>query len=213
MPRMNYAPAEELKVARTCQPSLHCLWKRNTHPLRSRSGGSMSGMIVLLMKWKNALPDNQKWWEHVTIVNAANEIELRTTWSRKSRSREYVSHNCVAYETETRPHWEAIVAGTCQPWYCLRWNGITHCLRVNSGENMSAMIVLLVKWKYALSESRKWREHVSRDCTAHKLETRTAWESKVEGACQPWLCYLWNGNTHPLWGRSGGSMLALIMPW
>ena len=39
---------------------------------------------------------------------------------------------------------------------------ITHCLRVKSGGNTSAMILLLIKYKYALSNNQIWREHVSR---------------------------------------------------
>ena len=42
-----------------------------------------------------------------------------------------------------------------------------------SGRNMSAMIVLLTVWKYALPESQKWQKHVSHDCAAHELEIRT----------------------------------------
>ena len=35
---------------------------------------------------------------------------------------------------------------------------------------MSAVIVLLMKCKYALAKSRKWQEHVSNDCDTHEME-------------------------------------------
>ena len=38
---------------------------------------------------------------------------------------------------------------------------------------MSTMYVLLMKLKYALSDSQKWREHVSYDCTGYEMELRT----------------------------------------
>ena len=38
---------------------------------------------------------------------------------------------------------------------------------------MSAIIVLLMEWKYALPESQKWQKRVSHDCAAHELEIRT----------------------------------------
>ena len=69
-----------------------------------------------------------------------------------------------------------------------------------------------MNWKYALPESRKWQEHVRRDCAAYELEIRTAWESKVAGACQAWLCCSWIGNTYILTIKSGGNISALIMP-
>ena len=53
-------------------------------------------------------------------------------------------------------------------------------LRAQSGRNMSGMIVLLMKYKYALPDKGKWREHVSRDNgAAHGTGLRTRWESKV----------------------------------
>ena len=63
---------------------------------------------------------------------------------------------------------------------------------------MSVTMVGLMKWKYTQTESwkwRKWREHVSHDSAANKMEIPTAWESKVAGTCQPWWCVEWNGNT------------------
>jgi hypothetical protein len=39
---------------------------------------------------------------------------------------------------------------------------------------MSAVILLRLKWKYALPDNQKWREHVSYDCAAHAMELRTA---------------------------------------
>jgi len=38
---------------------------------------------------------------------------------------------------------------------------------------MSAMMVQLMKWKYAPAESRKWWEHVSHDGAANEKELRT----------------------------------------
>ena len=62
------------------------------------------------------------------------------------------------------------MAGTYQllSW-CNSWNRITHPLRVKSGMNMSAMIVLLMKWEYSQSESQKWQ---------------TQAESQSGGTCQ-----------------------------
>ena len=54
-------------------------------------------------------------------------------------------------------------------------------------------MVLLMKWKYALAESLKWREYVSRE-----------------------LYYLWNRNTHLLIIKGGGNMsgmIVLLMKW
>ena len=45
---------------------------------------------------------------------------------------------------------------------------ITHWLRVESGGNMSAVIVVLMEWKYAPPESQKWQEHISLDGAAKK---------------------------------------------
>ena len=52
---------------------------------------------------------------------------------------------------------------------------------IESGENMSTVMVLVMEWNYALPENRKWRENVSCDGAANKKELRTAWESKVAG--------------------------------
>ena len=38
---------------------------------------------------------------------------------------------------------------------------------------MSAMIVLLMNWKYALAESQKWQEDVSHDGATRELERHT----------------------------------------
>ena len=35
------------------------------------------------------------------------------------------------------------------------------------------MIVLLMKYKYAPSKSRDWREHVSNNCAPYEMEIRT----------------------------------------
>ena len=32
-----------------------------------------------------------------------------------------------------------------------------------------------MKWGYELSESQKWREHVSHDCAMNEMELRTSW--------------------------------------
>ena len=39
---------------------------------------------------------------------------------------------------------------------------------------MSAVMVQLMKWKYALPESQKWREHVSCEGEAHEMEIHTS---------------------------------------
>ena len=183
----------ESKVAGICQPWLYCSWNGNTHSLIVESGGNMSAMIVTLIKWMNIPTESQKWRGHVSC-------------------------NCVAHEIEIRTTWDAKVAGTCQSWFCCSWNGNTHWLKVESGaRNMSAMIIVpLMKWKRALSDSRKWQEHVSHDCAAHEMEIRTHWESEVTGTCQPWLCCSWNGNTHNLRRKSGENIsviILLLMKW
>ena len=54
---------------------MHMKWKYAL--AESRKGGSMSGMIVLLMNWEYAHPD-QEWREHVSYNCAAYELEMRT---------------------------------------------------------------------------------------------------------------------------------------
>ena len=39
---------------------------------------------------------------------------------------------------------------------------------------MSAMIMLLMIWKYTPTEKRKLQEHVKHDCAAHEIEIRTS---------------------------------------
>ena len=48
------------------------------HPLRVKSGRNKSAIIMLLMKYKYALPDNQKWQGQVSLDGAANEMEVCT---------------------------------------------------------------------------------------------------------------------------------------
>ena len=177
----------------------------------------MSAIILLLMTWKYPLAESQKWREHVSNDCPSYEMEIRTTC--ESKWREHVTRNCATYEMEIRTGWESKVAGTCQQWLCCLWNGNTHRLKVESGGNISAMkvgtcqqwlcclwngnthiliksdgnklatIVLLMKWKYA-HPNRKWRVHVSHDCTAYELETRTGCELKVAEICQQWLLFM-----------------------
>ena len=160
----------EEKVAGTYQSSLSgcCLWNGNTHRLKVESGGNLSAVIInsdwLLMKWQYTLAEIQKWREYVTV-------------------------DCITHEMKIRTGWESKVTGNCQTWLCCSWNGNTHWLGVKSGVDMSAMIVLLMKWKI-----------------------RTGWDSKVPGTCQPWLCYSWNGNTHWLRVESGRNMSTMIVP-
>ena len=71
----------------------------------------MSDMIVLLMKNKYALPENQ---------NAGNKSAL---------------------------------IGSQLKWKEMEI--VTHCLRIEWGGNMSAMILLLMKSKYTLPDNRK----------------------------------------------------------
>ena len=65
---------------------------------------------------------------------------------------------------------------------------------MKSGRNTSATIVLLTKYKYALSANRKWREHISRyHGAAHGIRI-----------------------THPLRVKSGmnmSAMIVLLMKW
>ena len=211
----------KLKVAGTCQQWLitriGCLWNGNTHWLRVEGGVNMSALIAPLMKCKYALAEIQKWREYVTV-------------------------DCTTYQMKIRTGWKSKVTGNCQTWLCCSWNGNTHRLGVKSGVDMSAMIVLLMKWKYVLPEIQKCREHVNHDCATHEMEIRTGWgskvagtcqpygcaahemdirthwESKVTGACQPWLCCSWNGNTHNLRGKSSRNISVitlrlLLMKW
>ena len=57
---------------------------------------------------------------------------------------------------------------------CSSWNGNTNPLRVESGGDLSAVIVLLIKYEYALSDSRQWPEQVSLDGATNEMELRTA---------------------------------------
>ena len=92
------------------------------------------------------------------------------------------------------------------------WNGNTHPLSVKCGRNTSATIALLMKYKYALPDNRKWREHVSMTVTGHEIQLRTHWRSKVTGISQPWLCCSWNINTYFLIIENGGNKSALMVP-
>ena len=91
----------------------------------------MSAVIVLLMIRKYALPYNWMWQEHVSLDNAANRMELQTAWESK-------------------------VGGNMSGVIVQLMKKITHCLRVKSGRNKSAM---MVHWQhmelyYALLESQ-----------------------------------------------------------
>ena len=47
----------------------------------------------------------------------------------------------------------------------------TYFLIIGSGwEKKSTLIVQLMKWDYAPTESQKWQEHVSHDCVAHEYK-------------------------------------------
>ena len=50
---------------------------------------------------------------------------------------------------------------------------ITHYLRVQSGGNLSIMILLLIKYKYPLPDYQKWQEYVGHDGPAHEMRIRT----------------------------------------
>ena len=106
------------------------------------------------MKWEDAPAENQKRQEHV-------------------------SQDCTTHEKYIRTCWESRMVGIGQPWWCSSRNENTHPLRVKRGRNKSAMIVLLMKYKYALPDNQEWRDHVSRDGAAHEIQLRTSWESKV----------------------------------
>ena len=54
------------------------LMKCNYAPTESQNGRNKSATIMLLIKYKYALPDNQKWREHVSRDGAAHELQLRT---------------------------------------------------------------------------------------------------------------------------------------
>ena len=172
-------------------------------------------MIVLLMKYKYPLPDIWKWRQYVSRDHASDET----------------------HEIGLRTHWVSKVTGTFQQWLCRSWNinahfliigndvnmlavimvkltkRDTHPLRVESGSNMSVMIVLIMKYnahfliiensgdmsavimvllmkcKYTLPDNQRWQEQLSHDGPAHEMGIlRTRWESKVAGTYQPWMC-------------------------
>ena len=52
----------------------------------------------------------------------------------------------------------------------MKWNYAL--AEIESGGNMSPMIVLLMEWKYA-HPNQKWREHVSHDWAVHEMDIRT----------------------------------------
>ena len=138
--KMEIRTGWDSKVPGTCQPWLA------TYDMEIRTGweskvGEHVSMIVPLMKWKHALPDNR-----------------------------YVSHDCIAHEMDIRTGWNSKVPRTCQAWLCYTWNGNTHWLRVQSGGNMSAVMVQIMTWNYALPASKhrrlsramiasSWRHH------------------------------------------------------
>ena len=73
--------------------------------------------------------------------------------------REHVSRDCDAFEIGST-HFLIIESGgnmSAMIVLLMKWKYATHwlSLRVECGGNMSAVIVLLMKWKYALSESQK----------------------------------------------------------
>ena len=56
-------------------------------------------IMVLLVKYKYALPDNQKWQEHVLSNDGPVPLEklayAPTKWQKWD---EHISHDCAAYE-------------------------------------------------------------------------------------------------------------------
>ena len=63
------------------------------------------------------------------------------------------------------------MAGTSQNWWFHECNGITHFLIIESGRNKSAVIVLLMGWKYTLPDNLKRQEQVSLDGAANENGT------------------------------------------
>ena len=70
------------KEAGTCQPWWCSSWNGNlnTHFLIIENGGKISAMMVPRIKWKYALPDNQKCREQVSLDCSAYEMKIRTRW-------------------------------------------------------------------------------------------------------------------------------------
>ena len=177
-------------MAGTCQPWWYRESNGNTYPLRAQSGRTcqawsccswnikkseyvlaespnwqdMSGMIVLLMKYKYA---------HLVIENGRNMsamMVLRIIWEYvpaespkwqdmsdmivlhmkykyalpdKGRWREHVSRdNGLPHGMGLHTRWESKVAGTRQPWLCCSWSIYTHFLIIENGGNMSAVIIV-----------------------------------------------------------------------
>ena len=132
-----------------------------TYCLRVESGENMSVMISRLIKYKYALPNNRKWWEHVSLDGVANEMGIimyclkvesggnmsdmivlpmkyKYALPNNRKWREHVSRDHgAAHEMGLRTHWKSKVAGISQPWLCCSWNINTHFLKIENGGNMS----------------------------------------------------------------------------
>ena len=178
-----------------------------------KSGENMLAVIVLHVKWKYAPAESQKWPERVSNDCTAYEMGIRTGWGSKIAG---TCHPWLCSLWKGNTHSLRLkVAGTFEQWLCCSWNGNTYRLRNESSRNMSAMIVLLMKWNYTLAKRRKWREHVSNVCATHEMEIHTLWESKVARTCQHWLWCSLNGNTHWLGEKSGrmSAMTGLLREW
>ena len=118
---------------------------------------------------------------------------------------------CYSWKMEIRTFWESKVAGTSQPWCCRPWNVHTHQLRVQKWREHVSHDGAAYRIEIRTSWESKGREHINHDCAANGKKLRTAWGLKVAGTCQH------NGAdhemeiTHPLKVKSGGNMSAVTM--
>ena len=55
-------------------------------------------IMVLLMKYKYVLPDNQKWQEHVSHDGPVQLKKLEYTPTVSQKWQEYISHDCARHE-------------------------------------------------------------------------------------------------------------------
>ena len=154
-------------------------------------------------RWESKEGETCQLWLYYTLNEYTHSLRIE-------RGGKHVSCDGT-YETEIRTAWESKVAWTYQPWWCCTWDGNTHILIIKSGRNKSALMVLRMKWEYALPGNRECRDQVSLDCADHEMEIRTRWESKVAGTCQSWLWRSWNGNTHQLKVKNGRNMSVVMI--
>ena len=157
-------------MAGTCKPWCSSSQNGNTHTLGVKSVRDTLAWL-LLIKYKYALPDDRNVRRKSAMIMVLL-MKFKCALPVNQKWQEQVKHDGPAQDMWIRTRCESKVAGTCQPWLCWSWNINTHFLIIRNGGNMSAVIMLvmkLMKWHYAPTERQKWQENVSHDCVPHEI--------------------------------------------